>query len=323
MKIATAPLPYLAGLCLALVCGAGALAQSYPTGPVRVLVASAAGGSLDIMTRVVSQGLSDAMGQTFVVEPRPGAGGNLAIEAMLKAPPTGYTIMFSGVGVASNLSLYRKVPYEIDDLVAISLIGEAPLLIMANPSLPVNSIAELIKLAKAKPGMVRSAILSGGSSQFASEMFRMMADIDMPNVPYKGGGLAFIDVIGGQVETVVLPIAESIQHVRSKRVKALAQTGTKRSALAPEIPTLAEAGLKGYELTAWYMATGPSKMPKEIVTRLNQEITRVLRQPQVQARFKSDGIDIIASSVEQAAAFLKSENEKFAKLVRWSGSRID
>ena len=323
MKIKTAFASCVAGFCLAFCYGSGALAQSYPTGPVRVLVASSAGGSLDILTRVISQGLSEATGQTFVVEPKPGAGGNLAIETLLKAPPTGYTILSSGVGVASNLSLYRTVPYALDDLVAISLVGEAPLLIMANPSVPADSISEFIKLAKAKPGSIRAAILSGGSSQFASDMFRMMAQIDMQNVPYKAGGLAFQDVIGGQVEAVVLPIAESLPHVRSKRVKALAQTGSARSSLAPDVPTLEEAGLKGSVLTAWYMVTGSAKMPRDIVTRLNQEITRVLRQPQTQEKFKADGIDIIGSTTEQAASFLRSEQDKFAKLVRWSGAKVE
>ncbi|MDB5921575.1 MAG: hypothetical protein JWN13_511 [Betaproteobacteria bacterium] len=306
-----------------LFCAAGVLAQTYPTGPVRILVASAAGGSLDLLARLVGQGLSEATGQPFVVEPRPGAGGNLAIEALVKAPPNGHTILFSGVGVASNPSLYRKVPYEIDDLVAISLVGEAPLFIMAHPSVPANSISELIKLARAKPGSVRSAVLSGGSSQFASDMFRMMANIDMPNVPYKGGMQMFADVIGGHVEVVVLPITESLPHVMAKRVKALAQTGAKRSALAPDIPTVDEAGVKGYSMTAWYLVTGQAKMPQDIVTRLNQEITKVLNQPQVQAKLKALGIDVIGSTPEQAAAFLKSEHQKFAKLTQWTGIKIE
>lgn len=323
MKIKSAIVFYIAGFCLALCSGPGAMAQSYPTGPVRALTISPAGGSLNILTHMVAQGLSEATGQPFVVDARVGAGGNIGIEALLKAPPNGYTILFGAVGLASNPSLYAKVPYKIDDLAAISLVGDSPLLIMANPSLPANSISELIKLAKAKPGTIRSAIFSGGSSQFASDMFRMMADIDMPNVPYKTGVQAFQDVIGGQVEVVVLPIAESLPHVKSKRVKALAQTGAKRSSLAPDIPTLDEAGLKGYELTAWYMVVGSAKMPREIVIRLNQEISKVLKQPQIQTWFKTNGIDIIGSTPEQAAAFLRSEQEKFSKLIRWSGAKVE
>jgi tripartite-type tricarboxylate transporter receptor subunit TctC len=154
-------------------------------------------------------------------------------------------------------------------------------------------------------------------------MFRMMANIDMPNVPYKGGMQMFADVIGGHVEVVVLPITESLPHVRAKRVKALAQTGAKRSALAPDIPTVDEAGVKGYSMTAWYLVTGPAKMPRDTVTRLNQEITKVLNQPQVQPKLKALGIDVIGSTPEQAAAFLKSEYQKFAKLTQWTGIKIE
>ena len=168
---------------------------------------------MDVLARMMAQGLSEAMGQTFVVDNRPGAGGNLAIEALVKALPNGYTILIGSVGLASNPSLYRKAPFEIDDLVAISLVGEAPLLFMVPPSFPANSIAELIALAKAKPGSIRSAVLSGGASQLASDTFRMMADINVINVPYKAGVQMFVDVTSGNLDVVVLPITESIQHV--------------------------------------------------------------------------------------------------------------
>lgn len=309
--------------CLALCSGAEALAQTYPTKPVRLLTGGSPGGSVNILTHIIGQGLSEATGQAFVVDARAGASGNIAIDALLKAPPNGYTILLSAITLASNPSLYSKVPYTIDDLAAICLVGEAPLLIMANLALPANSISELIELAKAKPGMIRSAVLSGGSSQLASDLFRMMADIDMPNVPYKAGVQMFQDVIGGQLEVVVLPIAESLPQVMSKRVKVLAQTGTKRSALAPDIPTLEEAGLKGYALTTWYMLVGSAKMPREVVSSLNREISKALKQPQIQAWFKTNGIDIIGSSPEQATLFLRSEQEKLAKLIRWSGAKVD
>jgi tripartite-type tricarboxylate transporter receptor subunit TctC len=313
------------GFCATALGVAPALAQNYPNAPVKILVASAAGGSLDVLARVVGQGLAENLGQPFIVEAKPGAGGNLAIEAMLKEKPDGYTLLFSGVGVASNPSLYRPSPYEISDLAAISLVGEAPLLIMATPSLPANTVPELIKLVKSKPGTVRSAILSGGSSQFACDMFRMMAGIgaDMPNVPYKGGTQIFTDVIGGHVEVAVLPLPESLPHVKDKRVKAIAQTGSKRSPLAPDIPTVEEAGIKGYSMTAWYMVTGPAKMPREIVTRLNQEITKVLKQPATQQKFAALGIDIIGSDVDHAASFLKTEQDKFAQVVKFSGAKVE
>lgn len=312
-----------ATLCLALCLAAPAAAQSYPTKPVRILLGFAAGGSIDIVTRVVADGLTRNTGQSFIVENRPGAGGNLAVDALLKAPADGYTILMGATGIAVNPVLFKKVPYEMDDLVAISLVGEAPVLFMANPALPADSIKELIQLAKAKPGTIRSAIVNGTTSHLASDMFRMMAGVDMPHVPYKVNAQAFQDVMGGQVEVVVLPIAESLSHVKAKRVKALGQTGRKRSSLAPDIPTLDEAGVKGYALTAWYLALGSSKMPREVVVQLNQEINKVLKQPEVQARLNASGVDVIGTTPEQAAAFLKNEHEKLGKLIRWSGAKVE
>lgn len=194
---------------------------------------------------------------------------------------------------------------------------------MAHPSVPVNSIPELIKFAKAKPGVIRAAVIYGGASHLASDMFRMMTGIDMPLVPYKGTGQAFQDVIGGQVEVAVFPVSGSLSYVRAKRVKALGQTGVKRSSLAPDIPTLDESGVKGYSVTTWYMVCGPAKMPRELINRLNGEIAKVLKQPDTAAKLTAVGVDIIGSTPEQATLFLKNEVAKWAKLIRWSGARAD
>ncbi len=238
----------IAAITLGVAAGAGA--QTYPAKPVRMLVAFPAGGSADIVARVLGQRLSESVGHNFIIDNRPGAGGNLAFEALAKADPDGYTILNSTPGIVINPSLYRKVNFKIDDFVAISLVGEAPLLIMAHPSVPANTIPELVRLAKAKPGAIRYASAgNGSSSHLAAEVFRMMAGIDMLHVPYKGGGPAFQDVIGGQVEITALPVAESMPNVRSKRVKALGQTGLKRSSVAPDVPTLDESGIKGYAVT--------------------------------------------------------------------------
>ena len=301
-----------------------AAAQSYPAKPVRMLVAFPAGGSADIVARVLAQKLSESVGQNFFVDNRPGAGGNLAFEALAKADPDGYTILNSTPGIVINPSLYRKVNFRMEDFVAISHVGEAPLLIMAHPSVPANSIPELVKLAKAKPGMIRYASAGNGStSHLASEVFRMMAGIDIQHVPYKGGGPAFQDVIGGQVEMTSLPIAESLPYVRAKRVKALGQTGAKRSSLEPDLPTLDESGIKGYAVTTWYVVFAPTRLPRELVTRLHAEIDKVLKQPQTQDKLRDVGVDIIGSNPEQAAAFVKSESEKWARLIKASGAKID
>lgn len=300
------------------------IAQSYPAKPVRMLVAFPAGGSADIVARVLAQTLSESVGQNFIVDNRPGAGGNLAFEALAKADPDGYTILNSTPGIVINPSLYRKVNFKMEDFVAISHVGEAPLLIMAHPSVPANSIPELVKLAKAKPGMIRYASAGNGStSHLASEVFRMMAGIDIQHVPYKGGGPAFQDLIGGQVEMTSLPIAESLSYVRAKRVKALGQTGAKRSSMAPDLPTLDESGIKGYAVTTWYVVFAPARLPRELVTRLHAEIDKVLKQPQTQEKLRDVGVDIIGSSPEQAAAFVKSESEKWARLIKASGAKID
>ena len=309
---------------LSMAAAGSAWAQAYPTKTVRMLVAFPAGGSADIVARVLAQRLTESFGQQVIVDNRPGAGGNLAFEALSRADADGYTILNSTPGIVINPSLYRKVNFKIEDFVAISQVGEAPLLIMAHPSVPANTIPELVKLAKAKPGSVRYASAgNGSSSHLATEVFRQMAGIDMLHVPYKGGGPAFQDLIGGQVELTALPIAESMPNVRAKRVKALGQTGLKRSSIAPEIPTLNEQGIKGYAVTTWYVVFGPAKMPRELVNRLHAELDKVLKQPETQAKLRDSGVDIVGSTPEQAAAFVKAEYEKWAKLIQASGAKID
>jgi tripartite-type tricarboxylate transporter receptor subunit TctC len=319
-------IPYRARIivaCCAFVAGA-AIAQPYPAKPVRMLVAFPAGGSADIVARVLAQKLSESVGQNFFVDNRPGAGGNLAFEALAKADPDGYTILNSTPGIVINPSLYRKVNFKIEDFVAISFVGEAPLLIMAHPSLPANTIPELVRLARAKPGAIRYASAgNGSSSHLASEVFRMMAGIDMLHVPYKGGGPALQDVIGGQVELTALPVAESMPIVRAKRVKAIGQTGSKRSQVAPDVPTLEESGIKGYSVTTWYVVFGPAKMPHELVARVYAELDKVLQRPDTQDKFREVGVDIVGTNPEQAAAFVRSEADKWAKLIQASGAKVD
>jgi len=299
-------------------------AQTYPAKPVRMLVAFPAGGSADIVARLVAQRLSEQAGQNFIVDHRPGAGGNLAFGALAKADPDGYTILNSTPGIVINPHLYRKVDFRIEDFVAIAHVGEAPLLIMANPSLPVSSISELVKLAKAKPGAIRYASAgNGSSSHLASEVMRMMAGIELVHVPYKGGGPAFTDVISGQVELTALPIAESLPNVKAKRVKALAQTGTTRSHMAPDVPTLDESGLKGYNVTTWYVVFGPARMPRETIARLHSEIDKALRTPELQEKLRGVGVTVVNGDPEQAARFVRTENDKWAKVIQMSGAKLD
>ena len=313
----------LAALALAAA-GSAVFAQQFPARSVRIVVPFAVGGPADIYARFVGAKLSESMGQSFVVENRPGAGGNLAFGALAKADPDGYTILNSTPGIVINPHLYRKVDFRVEDFVAISHVGAAPLLVMAHPSFPASSLAELVKLAKAKPGMIRYASAgNGSSSHLASEVMRMMAGIDLLHVPYKGGGPAFQDVIGGQVELTTLPIAESLPNVKAKRVKALAQTGSTRSHMAPDVPTLAESGLKGYEVTTWYVVFAPVKTPKEIVSRLHGEIDKALRTPELQDRLKGVGVTIVNSGPAEPAGFVRKEYEKWAKVIQQSGAKLD
>jgi len=311
-------------LTLVLCISGAALAQPYPAKPIRMLVAFPAGGSADIVARILGQKLGESFGQQVVVENRPGAGGNIAFEALAKADADGYTILNSTPGIVINPSLYRKVGFRQEDFVAISLVGEAPLLIMVHPSLPAKNVAEFAKLAKAKPGAIRYASAgNGSSSHLASEVFRMMAGLDLLHVPYKGGGPAFQDLIGGQIEMTSLPIAESLPYVRSARVRALGQTGAKRSASAPDIPTMDEAGMKGYSVTTWYVVFAPARTPREVVARLHAELDKVLKLPDTRERLGRSGVDIIGSTPEQAAQFARDEYVRWAKVIQASGAKID
>ena len=313
----------MAVLLAALACGA-AQAQTYPAKPVRMLVAFPTGGSADIVARFLAQQLSQQIGQNVIVENRPGAGGNLAFDALAKAEGDGYTILNSTPGIVINPHLYRKVTFRIEDFVPISHVGEAPLLVMAHPSLPANSIPDLVRLAKAKPGMIRYASAgNGSSSHLASEVMRMMAGINLVHVPYKGGGPAFVDLMSGQVELTTLPIAESLPNIKAKRVKALGQTGATRSHMAPDVPTLDESGLKGYNVSTWYVVFAPVKTSRDIVNRVHTEVDKALKTPDLQERLKGVGVTIINSTPDQAATFVRSEYEKWAKVIQQSGAKLD
>ncbi len=316
------PLTAIGALAVAM---AGAShAQTYPARPVRMVIAFPAGGSADIVGRVMAQKMSDNMGQQVVIDNRPGAGGNIAFEYTARAEPDGYTIINATPGIVTNLSLFRKINFKLDDFTPIMHVGDAPLLIMVHPSLPVNTIMDLAKLAKSRPGAIRyGSAGTGSSSHLASEVFRLMAGADMLHVPYKGAAAPMQDVMGGQIEMTSVPIAESIPHVRAKRLKALGQTGTQRSAIAADIPTLDEGGIKGYNVATWYIVFGPAKLPRDIVTRLHSELDKVLKDPAIRERYNSMGVNITASTQEQAVMFAQAEHARWAKIIQASGIKAD
>ena len=314
---------------VALACFIGlasvAAAQAYPSKPVKVLVAFPAGGSADIVARIVMQKVGEQMNQAFVIDNKPGAGGNIAFEAAAKADPDGYTLMLSTPGVVINPTLYQSTArYVPDDFTGIYLIGEAPLLIMSNPNVKANSLSELIALAKQKPGEMRYASAgTGSSSHLASEVFRHLAGLQLIHVPYKGGGPAFQDVINGNVEMTSLPIAESLSMVSSGRVRALAQTGTRRSGIAPDIPTVIEAGVPGYNVTTWYVLLTPAKTPSDTVAKLATEMEKAVKSPDVREKLQKAGVDVIGAGPDRTAGFMKEEFAKYAKLLKASGVRVD
>jgi tripartite-type tricarboxylate transporter receptor subunit TctC len=314
----------LAALLLAGPAG-NAHAQAYPARTVRIVLPFTPGGGADTITRVIAQKLTESTRQQFVVDNRAGANGNLAFELVARSAPDGYTLLVSTPSIVINPSLYRKVPYKLDDFATISLLGKAPLLLVVHPSLPVHTVGELVKLAKAKPGAIRYASTgTGASTHLANEMLRMSAGIDLLHVPYRGGPQALHDVIGGQVEMTILSFAETLPQVRAGRVRALAQTGDKRSPLAPDIPTMQEAGVKGYSAATWYVLFAPTGIPAEVTGRLNAEVAKAYKLPEVHERLKSAGMaEIIGSAPEDAAQFVKREYARWEKVIRASGAKAE
>jgi len=308
-----------------LVCASVASAQNWPARPVRLVIPFTPGGGSDTTARILGQKMGENAGQTFIADNKPGAGGNIAFEFVAKAEPDGYTLLYSPVGIAINPTLFPKVNYRIEDFVAITEIGEAPLLVVVNNSLPVRSLGDFIKLARAHPGNVRFASSgTGSSSHLASEVLGMMAGLRMIHVPYKGGPQAMHDVIGGQLEMVTLPMPETLPQVRAGRVRALGQTGIKRSPNAPDIPTLDEAGLKGYTVMTWYVVFAPAKTSDAVVQRIHAEFDRALRVRDVQDRLRAAGItEIVAAPPEAAAQFVRNEYQRWGKVIRELGIKAN
>jgi tripartite-type tricarboxylate transporter receptor subunit TctC len=314
-------------LACALLAGAmatAARADTYPSRPIRTLVAFPAGGSADIVARMVTRKVSEMSGYNFVVENRPGAGGNLAFAEAANAAPDGYTLLFSTPGIAINPSLYSKVEYKLSDFKPIALVGEAPLVLMVRPDLPIHSITELVQASKKQPDAIRFASSgNGSSSHLATEVLRSMSGLQYLHVPYKGGGAAMADMLGKRVDITMLPISESLPYIRDHRLRALGQTGSKRSEIAPEIPTLAEEGVKGYSVTTWYMLLGPAKLPEPVVKTLAQKFDQALKSPDLREQLRKAGVSILNEGPQPAKAFLDRQAASWSKAIAESGTHID
>jgi tripartite-type tricarboxylate transporter receptor subunit TctC len=301
-------------------------AQEYPSKPIRYIVPFAPGGPTDIMSRAIAEKVAAAWGQPVVVDNRGGAGGGLGAEAVAKAAPDGYTVMIGHVGThAINLALYRKVNYDpIRDFQPVSLLATLPLALVVNAGFPPRSVKEVIALAKAKPGTINFASAgNGGPTHLAGEMFKSLAVIDIVHVPYKGNAAALTELVGGQVQMMFSNLLTSGPHVRTGRLRALAVSTGRRSPQAPELPTMAEAGVAGYDVTPWYGVLVPAGTPRPIVMKWNGEIARILALPEMKERFVAQGVDLAASSPEAFGELIRAEIPKWRKVVLDSGAKVD
>ena len=314
-----------AALAALMVFSPFACAQAYPVKPVRFIVPWPTGGGTDVFARAIGQKLTDSLGQSFIVDNRPGAAGNIGAELTAKSPPDGYTIIMATVTLATNPSMYAKLGFDpIKDLAPITLVAGVPHLLVVNPSIPAASVKELIALAKAKPAQLNYASAGNGSPfHIAAELFKNLASVDIVHVPYKGGGPAVTDVVGGQVHMTFANLVAVLPQVRAGRLRALGITSAKRSQAAPEIPTIAESGLPGYDFTSWFGVLAPAGTPREVISRLNAEIVKILNSPEIKERLSKDGADLVAGSPEEFASYLKAETAKWARVIKAAGIRAD
>jgi tripartite-type tricarboxylate transporter receptor subunit TctC len=301
-------------------------AQGYPAKPVRLIVPFAAGGTTDVLARLVGQELGEALGQQFLVENRPGAGGNIGTEVAVKAAPDGYTLLMSFDGtLAINPNTYRKLAFDPQrDLAPVASVAQVPLLIVVHPGVAAETIGEFVALAKARPGRVNySSAGNGSTGHLAGELFRARAGIDMVHIGYKGGGQAVQDLLGGQIQMVVTALPTVEGHLKGGKLRALAFTSAKRVPGAPDVPTLAESGFAGFEVVSWYGILAPAGTPPDIVRKLNAEINRILKLPAVRDRMVALGTEPTGGTPEQFAETIKADTARWAKVVADAGIRID
>ena len=310
---------------LAVIVGAGhAAAQPWPTGPVRIVVPFPAGGGVDTTGRLIGQRLADALGKPFVIDNRPGANGMIGSEIVAKSPKDGYTLMVNGANFVTTPSLYSKVTYDpIRDYDPISLLSLAPNVLVVHPSLPAKSVKELIALAKARPGQVNFAGSGSGSTpHLAAELFNTLANVKMVHVPYRGTGPAIVGLMSGEASVMFMPTTNAVQLVKAGKLRGLAVTSSTRLSVLPQLPTVAESGLKGYESSQWYGMLAPAGTPAEILNVLNAHLVKIMQAPDMKQRMTDSGNVAVGSTRDAFAAHLKTEFDKWAKVIRQSGARV-
>lgn len=317
----------------ALLCGAAASelhaqnakGATYPDKPVRLLIASAAGGGTDIIARLLGNKLTAIWGQQVVADNRPGGGGVIATDILTKAAPDGYTLLLQSVGISYASALYKNLPFDVKrDVAAVSMVASQPFVLAVHPSLPAKSVAELIRYAKSRPGEVRFG--SGGvsgASHLGSELFRTVAGIDMVHVPYKGTGPGITALLGGEIHMLIVGVATVLPHAKSGKVRALGVTGAKRAPAMPDLPTVAEGGLPGYEFDVWYGLFAPAKTPRATLARINADANKVLQDPETRQRLAGAGVEAVGGGMDDFTRYLHTEISKWAKVIREAGIRAD
>ena len=307
--------------CALLLACAQAFAQAYPTKPVKLLVGVPPGGPTDTVARAIAPQLGDALGQPIVVENRPGASAVIATDAVAKAAPDGYTLAFIYITHATNPTLMAKLPYDtLRDFAPVSLVGRQSMVLLANPSFAANTVQELVAAARAAPGKIDyGASDSGSAPHLAAELFKMMARIDLTPIYYKGTAPALTDLLAGQIPVMFVSNITALPQVKAGKVKALAVTGGQRIALAPDIPTLAESGLAGYEAYGWYGIAAPARTPAAVIERLHVEVAKIARDPKMKARLAGQGLELVGNTPVEFDAFIRAEIAKWAAVLKAAG----
>jgi tripartite-type tricarboxylate transporter receptor subunit TctC len=314
-------------LCITLLAlGAGSALAAYPDRPVRLIVPFPPGGPTDIVARPLAQNLSENLGQQVIVDNRGGAGGNIGAAAVMKSAADGYTLLMGTVGThAINASLYKKLTFDpVKDFAPVSLVAQAAVVLVVHPSVPAKALREFIALAKSKPGQITFGSAGSGSpGHLTGELFKDMTGLDLVHVPYQGSAPAISDLLGGQIHAMFDPIQATLSHVKAGKLRLLGVSSSKRSSAFPDVPTIAEAGVPGFETTAWWAVFAPAGTPKEIITRLNTEIVKIMRSPDTKERLRQLDIEPIGSTPDQLVAFMKIETAKWSRAVKFSGAIVE
>jgi len=296
-------------------------AQNYPSGPLRIVVPFVPGGGTDILSRMIAGKLNEAWGQPVVVDNRPGAGGTVGTALVARATGDGHTVLVMPAGYAAHTSLYKSLPYNPErDLAPVSRLASGPLVLLVHPSLPAKSVKELIALARLRPGEINFGSAGAGTlPHLSAELFNSMSGIKMVHIPYKGAGAAVTDVMAGRVPVYFMNILQSLSLIKAGKLRALGVTTPERTPIAPEIPAIAEAGLKGFDMTNWYGMLVPASTQRDVIVKLNAEVARILKLPDLRSRLADDGMTVVAGTPGEFADFLTRETAKFARVIEAAG----